>query len=185
MQPQKAVDEQGSQDEINSLTPAIEFFIKYQLPWLGFSDNSNAEEGRYGGFDSHIASFDTTRGDPLARFLSGKRKFLQNSFDGITGLIKERERLKYAAFYQINQDVCDVRTKMLNLPKSGYALIPDMEKTYDALHRQVVALHKEKRAEEVSCWRDVSRLKSDLQESIKQLEQERRKQSVLTGRVKW
>ena len=166
-------DEQIHRKEFTNLAPVVEFFVKYQLPWINVDKTSNSSDN-----DTHFNIFQR---DPLAELLSSKRRFLYKSLEEIVELIEEREQFKDSALYQIDKDICEVRTKMLNLPHEKYVLIPEINKVYNLFQQQVFALYKEKRAEEVSCWRDVIRLKSDLRESDKELEQEKRKQSLLSG----
>ena len=74
---------------------------------------------------------------------------------------------------------------MFNLPGQRYQLNPDIEKMYHTLQQQVMRSYGEQRAEAISCWRDVTRLKSDLREPVKELEQEKRKQTLLSGGYRW
>ena len=103
--------------------------------------------------------------------------------DDILNRIKEREKIKDRNTWEIDQEICQVHTFMLNHPRNRYAIDMSLLKSYNALQQQVNALDHAKRAEEISCWRDVTRLKNDLRESIKELEQEKRKQSLLLGDI--
>jgi len=121
--------------------------------------------------------------DPLGKILSGKREFLNKSIEEIITLIKEREQLRDRNIYKIDIDICKINTVMLNLPGQRYSIDVDTDTINDTLQKQVMTLNKEKRAEEVACWRDITRLKSDLKDSLKELAQEKRKQSLLSGKA--
>jgi len=160
-------------DKSTKIASAAEFFIKYQLPWINSSCSSISSENN--------SVQNIFRHDPLARFISGKRKFLNKSLDDILNLIKEREKIKDRNTLEIDHEICQVHTSMMNHPKNKYAVDMSLLKSYNTLLQQVNALDHAKRAEEISCWRDVTRLKSDLRDSSKELEQEKRKQSLLLG----
>jgi hypothetical protein len=160
-------------DKSTEIAAASGFFLKYQFPWINQSCNS---------FQSENNSVPNIfKRDPLARFISGKRKFLNKSLDDILNLIKKREKIKDRNSLEIDHEICQIHTSMLNHPKNKYAIDMAKLKSFDALQQQVNALYNAKRVEEISCWRDVTRLKSDLRESINELEQEKRKQSLLLG----
>jgi hypothetical protein len=117
----------------------------------------------------------------LAKFLSSKRKSLNKNLDDILNRIKEREKIKDTNTLEIDQEICQVHTSMLNHPKNMYAVDMATIKSFNALQQQVNTLYNAKRAEEISCWRDVTRLKNDLRDFKKILEQEKRRQSLLSG----
>ena len=158
-----------------NIAAAAEFFIKYQLPWFNSSCSAISSENN--------SVHNIFNRDPLAKFLFGKRKFLNKSLDDILNRIKEREKIKDRNTWEIDQEICQIHTSMLNHPKNRYAIDMSLLKSYNALQQHVNALDHAKRAEEISCWRDVTRLKNDLRESIKELEQEKRKQSLLLGDI--
>jgi len=158
---------QHDSGNLDSLVTAIKNFADYQL-LLSKTDNS---------IPSNIIIQ-----DPLAQFLSVKREFVKKSLDEIAALIEEREQVKNSNIDKINQDICKVRTKMLNLSWQKYFIDSGTDKLYQTLQKQVIALNREKRAEDINCWRDVIRLKSDLRESLKEEAQEKRKQTLLSGK---
>ena len=169
----KTEHEKGTPDKSTNIAAAAKFFIKYQLPWISSDNNSKNPEDKT--LDNLL------KRDPLAKFLSGKRKFLNKSLDDILNRIKEREKIKNRNVLEIDQEICQIHTSMLSHPKNKYAIDMSLLKSYSTFQQQVNALDHAKRAEEISCWRDVTRLKSDLRDSIKELEQEKRKQSLLLG----
>jgi hypothetical protein len=169
----KSEHDKISPDKSTKIAAAAEFFLKYQLPWINKSCSSLSSENN--------TVHNIFKRDPLARFISGKRKFLNKSLEDILNLIKERERIKNRNILEIDHEICQVHTTMLNHPKNKYAIDMAKLKSFDALQQQANALYNAKRVEEISCWRDVTKLKSDLQDLIKELEQEKRKQSLLLG----
>jgi len=187
--------EQLRPGQSDNLATALEHFVKYQLPHSGITNHSQLENSTSEQVDAtdipvtlNIPNNVTShifKQDPLARFLSGKRRSLNKTIEDIVTLIKEREKIRDRNINQIDKDICEVHTRMLNLPEQRYQLNPDTQKMYHTLQQQVMRSYGEQRAEEISCWRDVTRLKSDLRESLKELEQERRKQSLFSGEYQW
>jgi len=179
----------------DNLAAALRHFVKYQLPLSGNTNHSQLEESTSEPLDpndipltlnipNNVGS-NISKQDPLARFLSGKRRLLNKTIEDIVTLIEEREKIRDRNIYQIDKDICEVHTRMFNLPGQRYQLNPDIEKMYHTLQQQVMRSYGEQRAEAISCWRDVTRLKSDLREPVKELEQEKRKQSLLLGGYQW
>lgn len=157
----------GSQilpEKLDDVAAGLKNFIAYRLPLYKVD------------YSLHLQ-------DPLAQFLSGKREFLTKSLEEIVALIREREQIRDINIYQIDKDICKTRTQMFNLPWRRYEINFDLGKIHQTLQKQVVALNREKRLEEIACWRDVTRLKSDLRESLEELAQEKRKQSLLSGKA--
>ena len=177
--------EQISPEEFNNIAKAMEHFIKYQLPLHNITNNSILEDSEYKGLnpDNNI-SHNFFNQDPLSQFLSDKRKFLNKSLDEVVALINEREQIKDSNIYQIDKDICKVHTKMFNLSWQRYNFNFDTDKAYHKLQQLVMALNREKRSEDVACWKDVTQLKSYLRESLKEAEQEKRKQAILKGNYK-
>ena len=46
---------------------------------------------------------------------------------------------------------------------------------------EIAGLEKERRMEEVSCWRDITRLKSELRETLKEFNHEKEKEGLLSA----
>jgi len=181
--------EQISTEKFDEIAAGIEHFIKYQLPLHNITNNPHLQDSEYASnnpeksniLDNNV-SYHIFKQDPLAQFLSSKRRFLNKSLDEIIELINEREQIRDNNFYQINKDICMTYTQMLKLSLHRYNINFGTDKVYNTLKQQVVALNREKRAEEVACWKDVTHLKSYLRESLKEAEQEKRKQSILLGK---
>ena len=58
---------------------------------------------------------------------------------------------------------------------------PQAEKIRVQIEREMTSLEREKRFEEVACWRDTTRLRGDLREALRELGQEERKSALLSG----
>jgi len=177
--------EQIEQGKFNDIDEAMEHFIKYQLPLQCVKNDLHLQDIAYEALnpDNNI-SYNIYKQDPLSQFLSSKREFLNKSLDEIVSLINERGQIRENNIYQIEKDICKVHTKMFNLSWQRYNINFDTDKEYHKLQQQVIMLNREKRAEDVACWKDLIHLKSDLRESFKDAEQEKRKQAILKGNYK-
>ncbi len=58
---------------------------------------------------------------------------------------------------------------------------PGIDRIRTNIERELLAFEREKRMEEVACWRDVCRLKSDLREVIRELEREKNRENLISG----
>lgn len=121
------------------------------------------------------------KNDPLDQFMGGKKEFLAKSIEDILGLMYEREQLKYENFSKIDDESCKFGTQLLELEKWYTGKNSNIDKWKSNLQRDLAALEREKRFEEVACWRDTTRLKSELREVMKEFSQEKRRESLLTG----
>ena len=174
--------DQLDQSKLNN--PTADYFIKYHLPLYNTKNSSHLYDLDYKQINPGNISYNIFKKDPLAQFLSSKREFLNKSLDEIVALINEREQIRNSNIYQIEKDICKVHTNMLNLPWQRYNINFDNDKVYHRLQQLVMALNREKRAEDVACWKDVTHLKSYLRESLRESEQEKRKQAILKGNYK-
>lgn len=117
----------------------------------------------------------------MDRFLAGKREFLARSVEDILGMIYEREGLRDEHLRKIDYDSCKVSTRLLGIDYWRLGANKDLDKLRMNLEREIIAFEREKRMEEVNCWRDTSRLRTDLREVMREASQEWRRDSLLSG----
>jgi len=119
--------------------------------------------------------------DPLERFMSARKRFLGRSVQDILGLIYERESIKYENDHRILYESAQVGSHLLNLGDWNIGTFKDIDKTRSQLEKEIANLEKERRMEEVSCWRDITRLKSELRETLKEFNHEKDKEGFLSA----
>jgi hypothetical protein len=119
--------------------------------------------------------------DPLAPFFNGQKAFLGKSVQDIVGLIYEREGLKCDNIRRIDYDAGQLKSKLFEIDSWRTGANPQIDKTRAQLDRDLLACEREKRFEEVACWRDTTRLKSELRETLGEFQREKRKESLLSG----
>lgn len=117
--------------------------------------------------------------DPLEHFFLGKKVTLSRSVEDIVGLIDERVALKYTNIRTIDYESCETKTKIFELDRWYLGMNSSIDKMRSAFERELLGFEREKRMEEVACWRDVARLKSELREATKELDQENRRGELL------
>lgn len=117
----------------------------------------------------------------LERFLGRKKNFAAKSVQDILGLIYERESIKYELAHAIDYEQCHLGTQLLEIDDWRTGDNPQLDKTRGQLERNIIALNQEKRREETACWRDVTRLKSELREVLREFDGEHHKNNLLSS----
>ncbi|NUM55791.1 MAG: hypothetical protein HUU46_19290 [Candidatus Hydrogenedentes bacterium] len=116
--------------------------------------------------------------DPLDTFFSAKRTFLGKSVEDILGSIYERISLKYENLHQLEYQSIRLGTRLLELNNCNWGMNPQIERVRINLEREILSTDTEKRNEEVECWRDVTRLKTELREVLREFSQEKQKSAL-------
>ena len=119
--------------------------------------------------------------DPLDRFFESKRRILAKSVEDVVSLIEERKTIKYDNFEKIDYDSCCVQTKLYELDHWPPESKSTVERKRSAFEKELLNFEREKRMEEVACWRDVARMRGDLRELMFHVEEEKRRQSLIQG----
>ena len=96
-------------------------------------------------------------------------------------MIYEREYLRDTNCYRIDRDSCYISQKLYEIYYIPLGLNPNIDKLRSNLEREMIAFEREKRMESVACWRDITRLKNDLREVMREFSQENRKGYLLSG----
>ena len=119
--------------------------------------------------------------DPLGPFFAAKRGFLAGSVADILSLIYEREQLKYDNLRKIDYDSAKQKTRLFEIDSWRTGANPQIDKTRAQIDRELLSFEREKRFEDVACWRDITRLRGELREAVREFSQEKRKESLLGG----
>jgi hypothetical protein len=117
--------------------------------------------------------------DPIHEFMEGKKRFLSRGIEDVLGLIHERVKIKYDLMHQIDYDSCKMKTHLFPLYHFQVGLNPNVDRMRSNIDKELVGLEREKRMEEVACWRDISRLRGELREIMAEYSQEKRKDGLL------
>ena len=157
------------------------------LSYLSFlpqpSDSYAANEDDAVGHLEAITDDITTQAskDPLAPFFHGQKAFLGKSVQDILGLIYERETLKTENLRRIDYDSSQLKSRLFEIDSWRTGANPQIDKTRAQIDRDLLACEREKRFEDVACWRDTTRLKTELRETLGEFQREKRKEDLLSG----
>jgi hypothetical protein len=161
-------------------------FSPASLPYLSFSPSFSQsyaadEDAALSHLDAITDSITTGASkDPLAPFFHGQKAFAAKTVEDILGLVYEREQLKTANLRCIDYDSCYLKTRLFEIDSWRTGIDPQLDKTRGSIERDLLGLEREKRFEEVACWRDTTRLRTDLREALKEFQQEKNKESLLS-----
>jgi len=118
--------------------------------------------------------------DPLGAFLGAKKEFLGKSIADLLREIEVRERMRDDHLHRIDYESCSFQTRIYELDFWQRGMNPTADKVRTSIEKEMSGLEKEKRMEEISCWRDVSHLKTDLREVMQEWAMEKRKDLLLS-----
>ena len=154
---------------------------KYLNPGV-YGTPSTYERGGGGAYYALLA--------PLsAGIVSGidfNKPYLNKDLDMITGMFTERAFLETARIESLLGDmtlrydlmnrniktldyqICYVDSQIFQLPESQLGFFKDIDRTKLTLESTAMELEQQKLKEKTSAWKDISRLKSDLMECLKE-----------------
>ena len=118
-------------------------------------------------------------GDPLERFLSGKRESLGRSALDILSSVYERRRLHQDQMQRMDHEACSIGSGLLQIEGCPVGAHPGIDRRRDSLESQLASLQRERRMHEVATWRDTTRLRADLRTAMGELEAENRRWGFL------
>ena len=121
----------------------------------------------------------TPAGDPIDAFFTAKKTFAARSVEDILTSLYQRETLKYDNLRQLDYEEAALKTRLHELEAWHTGMNPQMERVKIGLEHELHALAGETRREHVECWRDVTRLKTDLRDALREFGQEQRKTDLL------
>ena len=118
--------------------------------------------------------------DPIDTLFSAKRTFAARSVEDILSSLYERETLKYDNLRDIDYQSATLRSRLFELQRWRLGLNPQMERVRFQVEQELASLEGEKRKEHVECWRDVTRLKGDLRDALREFGQQKRMADFVT-----
>ena len=117
--------------------------------------------------------------DPIDAFFTAKKTFAARSVEDILTSLYERETLKYDNLRDIDYQSTTLRTRLFEIQRWRLGLNPQMERVRFQVEKELADLEGEKRKETVECWRDVTRLKTDLRDALREFGQQKRTADLL------
>ncbi len=122
--------------------------------------------------------------DDLAQWILGEKSDLGRMTVGsIVYQIVQRERMKDGNLTRILYQEAAIDSQILRLKDTWFLGVqPPGDRMTPSLEMELIRLESEKRAEEIECWRDISRLKDKLTEHLGEYRDAARKyRMVSTG----
>lgn len=104
--------------------------------------------------------------DEVGRLFEEKSFFGKARIESILGDMSERYSLLQNNVSTLDYQICRVDSLVMQLPIFALGLSKDLDKIRTSLESEVMGIEQLKMKEQTSCWKDVSRLKSDLLEAI-------------------
>lgn len=123
------------------------------------------------------------RSSPLESMFSDKSKSLKASVNALLEEIKLREDINSYQERKMNEEVCRQHTDLMQLENLvdhfPFDLTKDISEAKGKIESNVLELEREKRKEQIECWRDLMFLKKYLMVSLKDYWELARKRGVL------
>lgn len=120
--------------------------------------------------------------DEIDLMFSDKTAFAKSSVINNISQIKERMYLRDRNIGKIDYDICSQRNRLLQLEDlftNGTS--PITHKLKNDIERTILESEKEKRDQEVSCWRDIALLRKDLMLGMNYYKTNSRKKQLISG----
>ena len=131
--------------------------------------------------DTLVESIDQTPADdPIANLFSDKKRFLEQSVGDTLETIYDRDTLMQNALDDIERQECKARERLFEVEDWHSGVSTSIDKLRSEVRKEVASLKQQKRDERVSCWRDVTRTKTDLRELMGEWIRERQKSRWLS-----
>ncbi len=125
------------------------------------------------------------KGNPLENMFSDKSKSLKASVNALLEEIRLREEINSHQFNKIDKEIRRQHTELMQIEnlKDNYPhdLTKDLSEAKDKIKSNVLELEREKRKEQLECWRDLMFLKKYLMVSLKDYWELERKRGLLEG----
>ena len=118
---------------------------------------------------------------PLESMLRVRREALEGTIDGILAMIVAREKMRDEHVARIDYESCEARTRVFEFDQWHPGMNREVGRVRMSQERELGALQRERRMAEVECWRDVSRLRLELQHVTEEWSRERRRESFVLG----
>ena len=119
-----------------------------------------------------------TPSDAFGDIFRAKSAFLGGTVRELFSLLYERRSLKDTNLTNIDYEERRVKEALSAINWAYRGKSPSIDKVRSGLEKELSALGKERRFEEVACWRDEIRLRGDLREALFEFDNERRRRNL-------
>ena len=130
--------------------------------------NSNSKKA----IDNHLFSKNRSKNSLLEQIISDKTKILKSTITELLSEITQRESINSDISDKIDQEIFDQENNLQILRQKGFGYVFDnlliRQRLESQLEDSIQDLEQEKRKERVECWRDLMNLKKDLLSSFRE-----------------
>lgn len=119
--------------------------------------------------------------DSLEHFLNSKKEVLIDTAKGILTQIYERKGISEENLYEIDKRISRANSVLEQLRVFDLGTNPVIDKRKVFFEKELIGFEQEKRLEKVACWRDISRLKTQLLEIKQQIDTQTNRQKLIYG----
>lgn len=121
---------------------------------------------------SNLRGGDKGKEGILERLVSDKTRTLKSTIKALLEETKIRERLNLYLLDNIDEAVCRQNTLLLGIDRTGshyiFERFTELKNIQIHLKNSVLELEKEKRQEQLECWRDLMSLRKDLMMALRE-----------------
>jgi hypothetical protein len=119
--------------------------------------------------------------DPLESFFNSKKEVLLDFAKGLINQIYERIAISENNLYEMDKRISRANSVLDQLEVFELGSIPVIDKRKVVFEQELIGFEQEKRLEKVACWRDITRLKSQLLEIKQQISTQTNRQKLIYG----
>jgi hypothetical protein len=121
-------------------------------------------------------------GNIVEEIFGDKVQSLRATIDSILAQIEERKTLRKSNLHGILQGECKCDTELMQLEdRIGFSNAgPGTDKARATIQKELLNLERERRFEEVSCWRDLVFLRKELLNTLREYQTAVRRQEMLS-----
>lgn len=120
--------------------------------------------------------------DPLTAFTQGKVRILGQTIDQIVTDIEERQVLGDRLTHEIDLRMTDLKEPLYQVAPFGSSPVTVGDpRRRAAIEKALLSLETERRREEVGTWKDISGLKRELRDVVREYEEEKSRARVMSG----
>ena len=123
--------------------------------------------------------FSVPYANPITALISDKLHVSRLGLDDVIHQIRARYEIYARNIEELNESICEVNNGMFRQLADHGMLVANQRQMY-SVTKQVQKLYEEQRGERINLWRDVSRLKLALPETVQLYLAAYRKQAILT-----
>ena len=113
--------------------------------------------------------------------IGSKKEVLTNTAKGVLEQIYERLAIKDQNLYEIDNRIGRANSVLSQLDVFELGALPVIDKRKASFEKELILFEQEKRFEQVACWQDISRLKTQLLEVKAQIDNQSNRQRLIYG----